>query len=417
MITTLTLNTAATSISLPLRSTSPVQLPIDDYTLAVTCSGSGVVRRWLYGAGVSKELEARVPDSGKLPKLTVGSDYVLKVQQYRGGQIDMAVVHLRVVPAVATSPVGRPAMEKAIIDPDALPLNYLVQTPAGQVTWLELLRAARVVRGRTWCSKTPHADTVITAADFAAERALALAGIPCTVCLAREQWGGRPLPTAAETREFARNTVDAVGNIPGLRVQFGNEPNHGGYWPGNDLARFVECSNAFYEILHAAGIEVISGAITYSVAAVKKILDAGLQADAIGFHAYRDTPESLEKLMGELVAVTGTRVIDHTEWGLGIPASNRYRLAVNPDDVKGVKPALPASEATASLRGQWEVMKKFPTMRTAAYFTSDSTDYAKPGDWRHPTGPTALLRTTVVSGKRAAVATTPFWDDFYLGAK
>lgn len=309
-------------------------------------------------------------------------------------------------------------LEKSIVDIDCLPARAPVQTGAGTFSWLELLRHWKVTGFRNWFNCDYRARPCMTRQAFDSVRNWAKLGFNPTVCLANQSWPGGILPTITQARDCAKRLADIAGDIPHLRFEVGNEPNLNiglaSYWPGQNAAAFVErVGNPMYEALHAAGIEVVSASVVYSIDYLKTLLKAGLQFDALGFHPYRPSAIEHASMLIQVASLAGGKPVDLTEWNLYL--GGNYRANFDPKHALCKTPKRSAAYIIDQQHKAWAILKTIPAIRNVAYFMSTSPG-ASQHQWKHNTGPLCLIETTG-AGKAKTARTTVFAEKFFALAQ
>lgn len=301
-------------------------------------------------------------------------------------------------------PAGVMGLEKGVCSLSSIFSLAGIQSPYGKVSALDLVRKWGVKHTREWEGCDYRIDSSAKKSDYDYLRHMKAAGLKTFVCFATQNWNRGEPTKASDTRDCFNRTLDLAGDCIDF-WEIGNEPNSSGYWPSQNPSKFVDLvGNPAYEVLHAAGKQIVSASVTYDVSFVQKLLSAGLVMDYVGFHPYRETASALKSLMASLVAVTGSRKIALTEWNTFL--GSYYRANFQPKSSLSKFPALSAGTIVQRQIDSWNVLKAIPQVSHAAYFISHSPKASDGTMWKHTTGPLELVDTY-------AMKTTPFSDDFF----
>ena len=279
-----------------------------------------------------------------------------------------------------------------------------IQSPYGLITGEALIKKWACTHTREWLSSNYRPVANKKKSDYDGLRRLKALGLDVAACFATEDWSKGEPTKASETRDCFNRWLDLVGDTIDY-WEVGNEPNLPGYWPSMNAQKFVDLvGNPAYEVLSKAGKKVVSASVTYDVPFVKRLFDAGLKADMVGFHPYRETASALKKLMEMLVGVVGTKPIALTEWNTFL--GPYYRANTQPKSKKAKFPAMSADTIVTRQIDSWNVLKAIPTVEMVSYFISHSPKDDEGNQWKHTTGPLELV-------DMYAKKTTPFSDNFF----
>ena len=298
--------------------------------------------------------------------------------------------------------------KKAVCSIFSIAPDFKVDTNKGKVAWSDLVQAWKIQLSREW--KSTSFNEGVSSKEFDTARLWKPFGITPTICF---HLGGNPIPKSSQVRDYFKRVVDAANGLP-FEAEIVNEPNLTSYYNGTIPQLVDEIVNPAYEVLHAAGVKVISPSVTGSTEWLERLFKAGVQCDYAGFHPYRTKASDAIAIHKKVVSIVGGKPIYYTEWNAGLGPN--YRLYKDPTNKRKTSaqgtlfrtPAMNEDQILKILHDSWDGISKDGELYAGAYFIANSRG------WKHTTGPINLLDdTSDANGKLASLRTTRFGEEFY----